>query len=408
LFSEEKKKSDGTRYIRPQYVGRHKYNYIILNTSMCNIIINRIMMKSINKRITLMLMVFLPLQLTVLSQPGNAELMNAVKDLDNSFSSLDHRLDVIEKNIDDLLWFDRVGDVAFVDKIYITGPPPAKESNPTGQGAGNPLKFWSYVFIPRDADPSKKYPLLVFPHGGVHANFTTYYTHIIREMVAQGYIVVAAEYRGSTGYGAGMYRRIDYGGLEVEDVDASRKYMIDNYDIVDKDRVGVIGWSHGGLIGLFCIFDHPEAYRACFAGVPVSDVIARMGYKDDEYRDLYSAPYHIGKTADEDVAEYRRRSPAWQVDRYRNTPLLIHTNTNDEDVNVLEVEHLIKSLKAAGKENFRYKIFEDMPGGHSFDRMDYREARRIRFDIYNFLNAELKPPKPCKSIRDLEKAAYRF
>lgn len=355
-----------------------------------------------------MLMVFLPLQLSVLSQPGNAELMNAVKDLDNSFSSLDHRLDVIEKNIDDLLWFDRVGDVAFVDKIYITGPPPAKESNPTGQGAGNPLKFWSYVFIPRDADPSKKYPLLVFPHGGVHANFTTYYTHIIREMIAQGYIVVAAEYRGSTGYGAGMYRKIDYGGLEVEDVDASRKYMIDNYDIVDKDRVGVIGWSHGGLIGLFCIFDHPEAYRACFAGVPVSDVIARMGYKDDEYRDLYSAPYHIGKTADEDVAEYRRRSPAWQVDRYRNTPLLIHTNTNDEDVNVLEVEHLIKSLKAAGKENFRYKIFEDMPGGHSFDRMDYREARRIRFDIYNFLNAELKPPKPCKSIRDLEKAAYRF
>jgi len=377
---------------------------------MCNFIkvINKIMMKRINKRITLMLMVFLPLQLTVLSQPGNAELMNAVKDLDNSFSSLDHHLDVIEKNIDDLLWFDRVGDVAFVDKIYITGPPPAKESNPTGQGAGNPLKFWSYVFIPRDADPSKKYPLLVFPHGGVHANFTTYYTHIIREMVAQGYIVVAAEYRGSTGYGAGMYRRIDYGGLEVEDVDASRKYMIDNYDIVDKDRVGVIGWSHGGLIGLFCIFDHPEAYRACFAGVPVSDVIARMGYKDDEYRDLYSAPYHIGKTADEDVAEYRRRSPAWQVDRYRNTPLLIHTNTNDEDVNVLEVEHLIKSLKAAGKENFRYKIFEDMPGGHSFDRMDYREARRIRFDIYNFLNAELKPPKPCKSIRDLEKAAYRF
>jgi dipeptidyl aminopeptidase/acylaminoacyl peptidase len=227
-------------------------------------------------------------------------------------------------------------------------------------------------------------------------------------MVAQGYIVVAAEYRGSTGYGAGMYRRIDYGGLEVGDVDASRKYMIENYGIVDSDRVGVIGWSHGGLIGLFCIFDHPEAYKACFAGVPVSDLIARMGYKDDSYRDLYSAPYHIGKSADENVAEYRRRSPAWQVDRYRNTPLLIHTNTNDEDVNVLEVEHLIKSLKAAGKQNFSYKIFEEMPGGHSFDRMDYREARKIRLDIYNFLNGHLKPPRPFKSLRDLERAAYRF
>ncbi len=342
------------------------------------------------------------------AQPGNTELLNAINEVNSNFDALDHRLDVIEKNIDDLLWFDRVGDVAFIDKIYITGPPPAKESNPTGQGAGNPLKFWSYVFIPRDVNPSSKYPLLVLPHGGVHANFTTYHTHMIREMVTQGYIVVAAEYRGSTGYGAGMYRRIDYGGLEVEDVDASRRYMIENYEFIDSDRVGIIGWSHGGLIGLFCIFDHPEAYKACFAGVPVSDVVARMGYKDDSYRDLYSASYHIGKTADENVAEYRKRSPAWQVDRYRNTPLLIHTNTNDEDVNVLEVEHLIKSLKAAGKQNFSYRIFENMPGGHSFDRMDYREARKIRLDIYNFLNAELKPPKPFRSIHDLDRAGYRF
>lgn len=356
----------------------------------------------------IVLTVLFTLRINVASQPGNTELMNAIRDVNSNFDALDHRLDVLEKNIDDLLWFDRVGDVAYVDKIYITGPPPANESNPTGQGAGNPLKFWSYVFIPRDTDPSRKYPLLVFPHGGVHANFTTYYTHIIREMVAQGYIVVAAEYRGSTGYGAGMYRRIDYGGLEVEDVDASRKYMIENYEIVDKDRVGIIGWSHGGLIGLFCIFDHPEAYRACFAGVPVSDVIARMGYKDDGYRDLYSAQYHIGKTADENVAEYRKRSPAWQTDRYRNTPLLIHTNTNDEDVNVLEVEHLIKSLKAEGKQNFKYRIFDEMPGGHSFDRMDYKEARKIRLDIYNFLDSELNPPKPFKNIRELEKAAYRF
>ena len=365
-------------------------------------------MKSKSYRILFVLIALAAFRFTLDAQPGNTELMNAINGVNRQFDALDHRLDVLEKNIDDILWFERTGDIAYIDKIYITGPPPAKESNPTGQGAGNPLKFWSYVFIPRDADPSKKYPLLVFPHGGVHASFTTYYTHIIREMVSQGYIVIAADYRGSTGYGSGLYRSIDYGGLEVADVEASRQYMVDNYDIVDKDRVGVIGWSHGGLIGLFCIFDYPDAYKACFAGVPVSDVIARMGYKDDDYRDLFSADYHIGKSADQNVEEYRKRSPAWQVDRYRNTPLLIHTNTNDEDVNVLEVEHLIKSLKAAGKQNFQYKIFEDMPGGHSFDRMDYKEARRIRLDIYNFLNGELTPPSPFKNIRDLEKAAYRF
>lgn len=342
------------------------------------------------------------------AQPGTTELMDAIRRVDSRFTDLRHQFDILEKKIDDILWYNKVGDIAFIDKVYITGPPLAVEKNPTGQGAGNPVKFWTYVFIPRNADPAKKYPLLVFPHGGVHANFNTYYTHIIREMVSQGYIVAAAEYRGSTGYGEGMYNMIDYGGLEVQDVDASRRYMIDNYSIVDKERVGIIGWSHGGYIALFNIFEYPDNYRVAFTGVPVSDLIARMGYKNQAYRDLFSEQAAIGKPADQNVAEYRKRSPAWQVSRYRNTPLLIHTNTNDEDVNVLEVEHLIKSLKAEGKKNFSYEIFDEMPGGHSFDRMDYMEAREIRMKIYNHLNRYLNPPNPFKSVRDLSKAGYGY
>ena len=189
-------------------------------------------------------------------------------------------------------------------------------------GAKNPLKFWSYVFIPKGIDVTKKYPLIVFSHGGVHADFSTYHTHIIKELISQQYIVVAAEYRGSTGYGKTYYENIDYGGLEVEDVDASRQYMIDNYEFVDGSRVGIIGWSHGGLITLMNIFEHPDNYKAAFAGVPVSDLIARMGYYDKEYRELYEADYHIGQSAKENVEEYRRRSPVWQVDKFKNTPLL--------------------------------------------------------------------------------------
>lgn len=319
--------------------------------------------------------------------------------------ALHHRLDRLEKLVDDVLWFERLSDVAFVDKIYMTGPPLAHEKNPTGQGAGNPVKFWTYVFIPKGLDYSKKYPLIVLPHGGVHADFTTYHTHIIKELMYQKYIVVSADYRGSTGYGGDFYRKIDYGGLEVEDVDASRQYMLDNYDFVDPDRVGIIGWSHGGLITLFDIFNHPENYKVAFAGVPVSDLVARMGYKDDEYRDLYSADYHIGKTADENVNEYRRRSPAWNAEKLQ-TPLLVHTNTNDEDVNVLEVEHLIQALKAAGKK-FEYEIFKDMPGGHSFDRLDTKQAREIRVKIYKFLDSYLHPPVKINSVTDINKAAYR-
>ncbi|MCP4176668.1 MAG: S9 family peptidase, partial [bacterium] len=104
---------------------------------------------------------------------------------------MEHRLDVLHKKIDDVLWYEKVGDLANIDKVYMYGPPKWKEKNPTAQGAGNPVKFWSYIFIPKSVDKSKKYPLVVLPHGGVHGDFTTYYCHIIRELMAQEYIVVA-------------------------------------------------------------------------------------------------------------------------------------------------------------------------------------------------------------------------
>ena len=195
------------------------------------------------KLILLLILIITP---SILSQTDTI-LVQKLDSLLNYNENLEHRLDVLEKNIDDVLWFQRVGDVAFIDKVYMTGPPKWKETDTTDPAFGNPVKFWSYVFIPKDIDFNKKYPLLVFPHGGVHSNFSTYYTHIIRELMYQQYIVVAAEYRGSTGYGKSHYEKIDYGGREVEDVDSSRKYMLDNYEFVDPERVGLIGWSHGGL-----------------------------------------------------------------------------------------------------------------------------------------------------------------
>jgi len=298
--------------------------------------------------------------------------------------------DALAKKIDDLLWFQRAGDVALIDKVYIpTVPNPHEDPTYGIENERHPFKMWAYVFTPRGLDAGAKRPLLVFPHGGVHSDFTTYYTHIVRELIGLGYVIVAPEYRGSTGYGRSYYEAIDYGGLEVDDTLAARDWAVENLDTVDPGRVGILGWSHGGLISLMSVFDHPDKYQVAYAGVPVSDLIARMGYQTQDYRDLYSADYHIGKTAFEDVDEYRRRSPAWNADKLK-TPLLVHTNTNDRDVNVLEVEHLIQALKAAGKK-FEYKIYEDVPGGHSFNRMDTAAARQSRREIYDFLGRYLKP-----------------
>lgn len=361
-------------------------------------------MNSIKKGIAIGL--FLLASSLIYAQSGNT-VQDELDGLKKYNKNLDHRMDRLQKMVDDLIWFERVGDVAHIDKLYIYGPPKWKEKNPTAKGAGNPVKFWTYVFVPKNIDVDKKYPLMVLPHGGVHGDFTTYYTHIVRELIAQGYVVVAAEYRGSTGYGKGHYEKIDYGGLENEDVYASRNYMIENYDFVDENRVGIMGWSHGGMITLFNLFNHPNDYKVGFAGVPVSDLVARMGYMTQSYRDLYSADYHIGKTANDNIAEYRRRSPAWNTHKFQNTPLLIHTNTIDDDVNVLEVEHLIKSLKADGKK-FEYEVFQAVPGGHSFDRLDTKKAKEIRVKIYQFLAKELKPNHPIQSLNEIQKAGYRF
>lgn len=71
------------------------------------------------------------------------------------------------------------------------------------------------------------------------------------------------------------------------------------------------------------------------------------------------------------------------------------------------VEHLIKSLKADDKK-FEYKICQDVPGGHSFNRTDTKIAQEIRVEIYMFLSNQLNPPDPISSVKELRKAAYRF
>ncbi len=268
------------------------------------------------------------------------------KRIDDLAESLQFAEDSLARMADEQMLFRRLDDLAEVDKVRYTGPPPRVIKNPTAQGAGNPVILTAYTFLPKNISTGTKLPLMVLVHGGVHGNFDSSYIHILRELLQQGYAVLAPEYRGSSGYGKEFWELIDYGGLEVEDVFAGKQWMLENHDNIDPERVGIMGWSHGGLITLMNLFAHPKDFQVGYAGVPVCDLVARMGYKGQGYRDLFSAPYHIGKSAEDDVKEYRRRSPAWNAEKLQ-TPLLIHTTTNDEDVNVLEVEHLIKALKAA-------------------------------------------------------------
>jgi dipeptidyl aminopeptidase/acylaminoacyl peptidase len=307
----------------------------------------------------------------------------------------DNSTDVVLKALEIQKWYMEMGDIAEVHEIRYTSLPPHKPTNPTAPGAKNPLIIRAMTFVPKNIDRTKKQPFLVFAHQGIHSNFGADYEYsAVRELLQQGYSIIAPDYRGSTGYGQGFYNEIDYGGAEVEDVFRARAWMLENYDFLDEKRAGMIGWSHGGMITLMNILLHPGAYAAAYAGVPVTDLILRLGYHEPGYLANFSAPNHIGKTVAADIQEYIKRSPITYADKLE-TPLLIHGNTNDEDVNVIEVQRFVAALKAAGKK-FEYKIYENAPGGHEFGRLDTKLARESRHDIYVFLAPYLKPEHPVK------------
>ena len=77
--------------------------------------------------------------------------------------SYDRQFEVLEKKIDDLEWRARTEDIAVMDKWWITSPKPARTTNPTGQGAGNPLKIPVYSFVPKSLGARKGPMLILIP-----------------------------------------------------------------------------------------------------------------------------------------------------------------------------------------------------------------------------------------------------
>ena len=167
--------------------------------------------------------------------------------------------------------------------------------------------------------------------------------------------------------------------------------MLERHAQLDRKRVGIIGWSHGGAIALMTACAHPTDYQAVYAGVPVSDLAERIRILGAGYEQNFAAPFHIGKTVAEAPEEYRRRSAVSHVEKL-NAPLLLHANTNDPDVQYPEVQRLMAALNDAGKK-FEHHIYTNAPGGHYFNRLDTPLALESRKEIWRFLGKHLHPPK---------------
>jgi len=230
------------------------------------------------------------------------------------------------------------------------------------------LDIPAFVFIPFGPTPPRGRPALVWVHEDIRGHLYEHYIPYIREATARGYIVIAPEYRGSIGYGRPFYDAIDYGGREVDDVVTAVDVLRRRYPQVDCQRIGIIGWSHGGMIALLSVFRNPSMFHAAAAIVPVSNLIDRVERKGvDKQLALIDPSNRFGGPPQARPEVYRERSPLFQVDKLQ-IPLLVHIARNDMDVNIEEDLPLVEALRVHKADLAVTKVYDHPIGGHTFDR----------------------------------------
>lgn len=230
----------------------------------------------------------------------------------------------------------------------------------------------AYLFAPLSKRGPAGHAAMVWVHGGVHGDWGTSMFPFVREAVQRGYVVITPDYRGSTGHGAAHYEAIDYGGKEVDDVISAVDYL-KTLPYVDMERLGIMGWSHGGFITAHTLFrGEDQPFKAGAAIVPVTNLVFRLSYKGPGYQRDYAAEEGILGLPFEKREEYIRRSPVFHAANLK-VPMLVHVATNDEDVNYVEDQQMVYTLRALKPDLAETKIYVNPSPwgrsvGHAFSR----------------------------------------
>src|SRR4029450_8900984 len=136
----------------------------------------------------------------------------------------------------------------------------------------------AYLFQPLVKRGAKGHAAMVWVHGAPPSNWPLSMFPFVRDAVERGYVIICPEYRGSTGFGEKHHNAIDYGGYEIDDVLSAVDYL-KTLPHVDGDRLGMMGWSHGGYITLLSVFRDRTPFKAAAAIVPGTNLVFRLSYK---------------------------------------------------------------------------------------------------------------------------------
>ena len=225
----------------------------------------------------------------------------------------------------------------FMAQIKITMPEYVKFKSKDGTTVSG------YLYKPLDYAPGKKYPAILRPHGGPVWAYYAEFTHLAQLLAANGYVVLFPNPRGSTGYGQPYTKAIfaDWGNKDFQDDMAMVDHAIAE-GLVDPDKLGVGGWSYGGISTDF-IITQTTRFKAAISGAG-SALLASL-YGHDEYIRDYE--YELGYPW-KDKARWEKVSPFYRIANV-TTPTLFMGGDIDWNVPILGSEQMYQALKSLGR-----------------------------------------------------------
>jgi dipeptidyl aminopeptidase/acylaminoacyl peptidase/tetratricopeptide (TPR) repeat protein len=201
-----------------------------------------------------------------------------------------------------------------------------------------------FLTLPPDYEKGRKIPAILRIHGGPAWLFTTGFELEWQVLAAQGYAVIASNPRGSTGYGTAFSRAIwaDWGNKDFEDVMAAVDHVV-GMGVADPDRLGVGGWSYGGILTDYVI-SKTTRFKAAVSGAGEANYLAAYG--TDHYQYEYEVELGLPwKTRD---LWLRLSSPFFDVEKIA-TPTLFLCGALDMNVPLLNSEQMYQALRRVGR-----------------------------------------------------------
>lgn len=229
-----------------------------------------------------------------------------------------------------------------------------------------------FAILPAGYVEGKRYPTILDIHGGPQLQHDYSFSFEAQLYAARGYVVIHPNPRGSTGYGQAFCHAIwqDWGGPDFEDVMAAVDDAIAR-GWADPERLGVTGWSYGGMLTDHVI-TKTDRFKAAVTGA--SEVLYVANYGHDEYQRWWELELGL-PWEPEARAIYERLSPFNRVDRIV-TPTLILGGEEDWNVPIINSEQLYLALKRLGVET-QLVVY---PGEyHSIARPSYRKDLYERY-----------------------------